>query len=80
MPSPLNSLLKTNLRSQTMNKVPPPLEPLLTLKEVAVALDASIKTVRRRIDAGELPVVRDGRLIRVRPPDLRTYIAARIRA
>jgi len=63
-----------------MNKVPIPLEPLLTIKEVAATLGASVKTVRREIDAGELPAVRIGRLIRVRPVDLRAYIAARIGA
>jgi excisionase family DNA binding protein len=63
-----------------MNKVLTPLESLLTIKDVAAALRASEKTVRRRIDAGELLVVRDGRLLRVRPADLRAYVAARISA
>jgi len=63
-----------------MNRASTPLEPLMTIKEVAVALKASEKTVRRRIRDAELLAVRDGRLIRVRPVDLRAYIAARLGA
>ena len=48
-------------------------EPLMTIKDVAVSMNASEKTVRRRIAAGELPVIRDGRLIRIRPKDYRIY-------
>jgi excisionase family DNA binding protein len=40
-------------------------------------LGVSIKTVRRRIEAGELPVIRDGRVIRVHPNDLDRYVASR---
>lgn len=54
-----------------------PQEPLLTIKQTALILTVSIKTVRRRIDDGKLPVVRDGRVVRVRPSDLRAYIAVR---
>lgn len=57
-----------------------PLEPLLTIKEVAEALHACERTVRRRINAGQLLAVRDGRMVKVRPVDLRAYIAARIGA
>jgi excisionase family DNA binding protein len=53
------------------------LEPLLTIKEAASALNESAKTVRRRIDAGDLPVIRDGRNIRIAPDDIRSYIAKR---
>ena len=52
-------------------------ERLLTVEEVADVLKSSIKTIRRRIDKGELAVFRDGRLIRVQPDDLRRYIAQR---
>jgi excisionase family DNA binding protein len=52
-------------------------EPLLTIAEVARVLNQSEKTVRRRIARGELTVFRDGRIIRVRPIDVRTYIAQR---
>jgi len=52
-------------------------EPMLTIAQTAKILNASLKTVRRRIAAGELPVIRDGRLLRVRPDDLRAFIAVR---
>lgn len=54
---------------------PPPR--LLTLPEVCDALGCSPKTLQRRIRAGELPVIRDGRLVRVHPADLARYVAAR---
>ena len=60
-----------------MNNPVPPREPLLTVLEVALALNTSEKTVRRRIKAGELPVIQDGRIVRIRPDDLRAYIALR---
>ena len=37
-----------------------PARPLLTVPEVAGRLRVSVKTVRRRIEAGELPAVRIG--------------------
>jgi excisionase family DNA binding protein len=55
-------------------------EPLLTIEQVATILNVASKTVRRRIATGHLPCVRDGRIVRVRPIDVRTYIAARIQA
>ena len=54
-----------------------PIEPLLTVAEAAGILKCSLKTIRRRIDGGDLAVVRDGKLIRVRPEDLRRYITSR---
>jgi excisionase family DNA binding protein len=59
-------------RSDTM----PPAR-LLSLPEVAERLGYSIKTLRRRIATGELAIIRDGRLIRVRPEDLERYIQQR---
>jgi len=50
---------------------------LLILPEVCRILRVSPKTLQRRIEAGELVVVRDGRLVRVSPGDLARYIAAR---
>jgi excisionase family DNA binding protein len=50
---------------------------LLTLAEASQVLGYSPKTLQRRIRAGELPVVRDGRLVRVHPADLARYVAAR---
>ena len=56
---------------------PAGLPQLLTLQDAAGILNTSIKTLRRRIDAGELPVIRDGRIVRVHPRDLQRYISAR---
>jgi excisionase family DNA binding protein len=50
---------------------------LLTLQESAQILKTSMKTLRRRIDDGQLPVIRDGRIVCVHPADLQRYIAAR---
>ncbi len=53
-------------------------EPLMTVKDVATEMKASEKTVRRRIAAGELPVIRDGRLIRIRPKDYRRNLESKM--
>ncbi len=53
-------------------------EPLMTVKELAADMKVSEKTVRRRIAAGDLPVIRDGRLIRIRPKDYRTYLISKM--
>lgn len=50
---------------------------LLTLPEVCRILRLSPKTLQRRIEAGELVVVRDGRRVLVTPRDLARYIGAR---
>ncbi len=47
------------------------LERLLTVREVAALEAVSPKTIARRIAAGELPAIRTGRLLRIRPQDLR---------
>jgi excisionase family DNA binding protein len=52
-------------------------ELLLTKKATAFILGMSEKSLDRRIRAGELPVIRDGRIIRVHPDDLERYIASR---
>lgn len=52
-------------------------EKLLTETEVSKILNCSLRTVRRRIEAGELAVIRDGRLKRVHPEDLDLYIRNR---
>lgn len=54
-----------------------PLPRLLSLAEAAEVLGCSPKTLQRRIRAGELPVIRDGRLVRVHPEDLARYVAGR---
>ncbi len=53
-------------------------EILMTVKEVATGMKASEKTIRRRIAAGELPVIRDGRMIRIRPKDYRSYLVSKL--
>jgi excisionase family DNA binding protein len=52
-------------------------ERLLTLAEAAERLGYSARTVRRRIERGELPVFRDGRILRICESDLLAYIARR---
>ena len=61
-----------------MTKLDDVSEPLMTVKQVAEKMNASEKTVRRRIAAGELPVIRDGRMIRIRPKDYRTYLESKL--
>ena len=50
---------------------------LLSLKESSAVLGCSMKTLRRRVAARELAIIRDGRMIRVHPDDLRRYIQQR---
>jgi excisionase family DNA binding protein len=50
---------------------------LLSLNDTCAVLGCSMKTLRRRIAAAELAVIRDGRLIRVHPDDLRRYVQQR---
>ena len=49
-------------------------QPLRTIKEVAEIMSCSVKTVRRRIEAKRLRVIRDGRLLRIESADLEDYI------
>jgi excisionase family DNA binding protein len=51
---------------------------LLTLYEVAEVLGCSLSSVKRRVDAGLIPVFRDGRLVRVRRVDLQRYVSERV--
>ena len=44
---------------------------LLTIDETTEVLGCSMKTLRRRIAEGAIAVIRDGRLIRIHPDDLR---------
>jgi len=50
---------------------------LLTIQDAAAAIGCSVKTLRRRIEDGALPVFRDGRLIRIHPDDLARFINSR---
>jgi excisionase family DNA binding protein len=47
---------------------------LLTAAEVAEILHVSIRSVRRLIKDGKLPIVRVGRSVRIRPEALETLI------
>jgi excisionase family DNA binding protein len=49
---------------------------LLTLDEAAAELRISRRTLERRIDAGRLATVRDGRTVRIARAELRRYIAS----
>ena len=55
-------------------------ERLLTLAETAIVLRCSLDTVKRRIRSGVIPVFRDGRIVRVRELDLRSYVALHVTA
>ena len=46
-------------------------------QEVAKSLGVSVRTVLRRIKAGELSATRIGRLLRVSDPSLRAFLAVR---
>lgn len=53
---------------------------LLRLPEVAERLQVSMPTVRRMVKDGRIKSVRVGRVIRVRPIDLESYIRTSINA
>jgi excisionase family DNA binding protein len=67
----------TNEPGRVSTKPGDALPRLLSLAETADLLGCSMKTLQRRVQAGDLPVIRDGRLVRVHPEDLRRYVAAR---
>ena len=48
---------------------------LLTLPQTAVLLQYSLRTVKRRVAAGRIRSVRDGRLIRIEAAEITGYIA-----
>ena len=53
---------------------PPLPAQLLTAEEVANRLNVSIRTIRRRIKDQTMPIVRFGRLVRIRPEVLAALI------
>lgn len=53
------------------------LQRLLTIAEVAELEGVSQKTIHRRIRKGELPIIRDGVLIRIEPADYEAWRRAR---
>ena len=56
----------------------PPLQNLLNIKDVAATCRVSVKTVRRWIEASELPAARLGNQWRIRPKDLQHFIQERL--
>ncbi|MBT3907567.1 MAG: helix-turn-helix domain-containing protein [Rhodospirillales bacterium] len=50
---------------------------LFTLEQTAKHLQASTKTIRRWIDAGDLVAHRIGRQLRISEPDLQAFIRTR---
>ena len=51
--------------------------PLLTVRELAIYLGVSEKTVRRLQISGRIPFVRVGRGVRFDPADVSRFVAAR---
>lgn len=64
--------LSTGLSTDLSADLPEPV--LLTLADAARLLSVSLRTVQDRVAAGDLPVVRIGRCVRVRPDQLRAYV------
>ena len=54
------------------------IEPMLTIEDVAALCQVSSKTVRRWIDAGDLPAAKLGAQWRIRPRDLDLLIRDRL--
>ncbi len=49
-------------------------EPMQTIEQVATWLNVARSTVYLMLERGELPVVRIGRSVRIRPEDVREYL------
>lgn len=49
-------------------------QPLLTKEKVAVILDSSIETVNRLIRERQLPVIRLGDAVKIRPESLQKWL------
>lgn len=54
-----------------------PVEAAIDLHEAARRLGVSYRTVWRRVQSGDLPAMRVGRVWRVKPADLETFSRAR---
>lgn len=48
---------------------------LMTIKAMAELFGVHPKTIRRRIDAGLLPVIRTGRIIRIHPDEVKRLMS-----
>lgn len=60
------------------SKPNPKLEPMLDIMDVAETCRVSEKTVRRWIQAGDLPAARLGNQWRIFPRDLRAFVLERM--
>lgn len=70
----------TNDRAPSARSTSRPLFPeLLTIKETALALRVSDKTVRRWIDTGDLTAAQLGNQWRICPKDLEMFIFKRVK-
>jgi excisionase family DNA binding protein len=58
-----------------MTTIPAKLSPLLTIPEVAEHLKVDARTISRRIKDGKIRAYRFGRLVRVSPEDLASFIS-----
>ena len=65
-------LLKDNISIEEK-----PLSRLLNAQEVAAALNMGLSTIYMLVERGELPSVRIGRSVRIRPEDLEKFIESK---
>lgn len=66
-------LLKENLSIEETS-----LSRLLNAQDIAVALNIGLSTVYLLLERGELPNIRIGRSIRIRPEDLEEFIESKV--
>jgi len=66
-------LLKENLSIEETS-----LFRLLNAKDIAVALNIGLSTVYLLLERGELPSIRIGRSVRIRPDDLEEFIESKV--
>jgi excisionase family DNA binding protein len=52
------------------------MQPLLTRLDAAGILSVSIRTIDEKISSGDIPVVRIGRSVRIRPETLERFVDA----
>ena len=68
----------TTIRRNCATNLPPPIERLLTVRQVAAQFGVCTATVYKWAVDGVLPHVRIVNVVRVRPEDLTTFIAERL--
>jgi len=66
-------LLKENLSIEETS-----LSRLLNAQDIAVALNIGLSTVYLLLERGELPSIRIGRSVRIRPEDLEEFIESKV--